>query len=153
MARESIFARKKRERGSNWVNEIKPDELIKMAENILSDISYGNLSSNEDKWYLVSEPVQNALIAFCTNRCNNLGYIVRCMDEYRNTQTAFFNNGDNAMYDVVWENVYNSYVFYATVKQLLEAYKVTKDPTCMINLYSLAANQKYKNLIMPNRFI
>ena len=151
MAKESIFARKKRENGANWVNEIKPDELIKMAEKILSDISYGNMSSNEDKWYLVSEPVQNALIAFCTNRYNNLGYIVRCMDEYRNTQAAFFNTGDNAMYDVVWENVYNSYVFYATAKQLLETYRVTYDPTCMIKLYSDAS--KYKNVIMPNRFI
>ena len=151
MAKESIFARKKRENGANWVNEIKPAELIKMSEKILSDISYGNMSSNEDKWYLVSEPVLNALIAFCTNRCNNLGYIVRCIDEYRNTQTAFFNNGDNAMYDVVWENVYNSYVFYATAKQLLETYRVTYDPTCMIKLYSDAS--KYKNVIMPNRFI
>lgn len=153
MARESIFARKKRERGTNWVNEVKPDELIKMAENIFSDISYGNLSSNEDKWYLVSEPIQNALIEFCKIRCGNLGYIVRCMDEYRNTQTAFFNGGDNAINNVIWENVYNCYVFYDTARQYLEMYKMTHDPTCMINLYLLASNQKFKNLICPNRFI
>ena len=59
-----------------------------------------------------------------------------------NAISLFFNSGDNAIYNVVWENVYNSYVFYATAKQLLEAYRVTHDPTCMINLYALAANQK-----------
>lgn len=153
MARENVFQKKRKERGSNWVNEIKPDELIRMSENILTDISYGNLSSNEDKWNLVSEPVQDALISFCTNRRNNLSYVVKCMDEYRNTQTALFNGGDNALYSAIWYNVYNSYVLYASLVQLLESYKATKDPTCMINLYSLVSNQKYKNLIIPNRFI
>lgn len=84
MAKESIFARKKREMGTNWVNEIHPDKLFNMCENIFNDIAYGNLTSNEDKWYLVSEPVLDTLINFCEYRLANVKYAYICEDFMRN---------------------------------------------------------------------
>lgn len=152
MARESIFARKKRERGSNWVNEIRPDELTKMCENILNDIAYGNLSSNEDKWYLVSDPVINSLINFCNMRYFALEYVNRCIELYRNSQANLVaNGGDNTMYAAVYENINTCYLFYGRVLGYLKSYYITKDPTCMINLYSDCA--EHRNWINPNRFI
>lgn len=162
MARESIFTRKRKERGKNWFNELKPDELIRMSENILTDLSYGNLSNN-DKWDLVQESVLDGLIAFCKARVRNIEYPVRCMDFYRQQQ-AMLNGGDNVIYSPIWENMLGCYRFYSSVLGYLEAYKASgkavdaqgnfigyNDRTCMINIISLCANNK--NLISPNRFL
>ena len=156
MARQTVFQRWKSERGQDWPNKLNPDEIIRMSENILQDIAYGRLYSNEDKWFLVSEPVINALISFCDSRCRNLEYLVRCMQQYRDIQTQYFNNGDNAVYSYMWENVSGSYALYSNIKYYLEQYKLTGDPTCMIGLYSLFDESKHKgakNLIFPNRYI
>lgn len=150
MARESIFARKRKERGKEWYNELKPDELIRMSENILTDIAYGNLSSVQDKWDLVNDCVIESLIAFCSTRCNNLAYICRCMKFYRDCQSNL-GGGDNILYANNWDNIYNSYQLYHYLCEYLTQYKRDKAATLMVNVYSLCAN--FKNYINPNRFL
>lgn len=156
MARETSLSRKRRENGKNWVNTTKPDELVRMAENILTDIAYGNVNSVEDKWDLVSPPVLNALNVFCTNRYNNLNYITRCIESVRLYNAAFSETGlDNAMYAVIYENINRSCELYANIITLVQGYMYTQDPTCMLKLYSLFddAHKSNRNLIQPNRFI
>jgi len=147
MARESVFSRKRKEKGKDWLKVTNPNELIKMSESILSDIAYGNLSSNEDKWTMVDPIVQNAILSFASERVKNLYYLANSMHEHRAKSTE----QENVLNSVLFENIMKSYDAYNCVVSCLNGYLQTQNPTYMINMY--AKLSELKNYICPGRFI
>jgi hypothetical protein len=147
MARDSIFTRKRKEKGKEWLKVTNPNELIKMSENILSDIAYGNLSSDEDKWNLVDPVVLQSLLEFCKTRAQNLYYIAIAMQKYRDTAEE----ADNASHSIIFDNTCKSLEIYNTCLTCIDGYMKTGDKSYMINLYARLG--ELKNYINPSKFI
>jgi hypothetical protein len=147
MARESIFARKRKEKGKEWLKVTNPNELLRMSENILSDIAYGNLSSTEDKWTIVDPLVLQSLLEYCNTRAQNLYYIAMAMQKYRETASE----ADNVSHSVLFDNVCKSLELYNTCLTCIDGYIKSQDKSFMINLYARLA--ELKNFISPTKFI
>lgn len=157
MAQETFFMRQKRERGTNWVNEIKPNDLFKNCEKILTDVAYGKINDNDNLYYLYSDIVVLKLIEFCEWRLSTFDYIMGIIDEKRNavnmTDTAYaeYLAAQNIKTANVYVNIHNCWYFYTMIRKNLKDFYDTKDSTFMIVFSNLC--NKYSNWICPNRFM
>lgn len=150
MARESIFARKRKQLGHNWVAVSGPDDLANMVEQILVDISYGNLSSPEDKWTLIEKNLLDQVELFCARREKKYLLMARS-----NGMGMFFASGEDwVTYYGMFMNFMQAYWLYADLHNCIVGHKASGgDPTYMRHFYAILASREFKPFIRPNSLI
>ena len=151
MARESIFARKKREKGTDWHRQLTEDELFKISESILNDIAYGNMDSPEDKQYLMSIEISRSLYKFCYLRWTSLEYIVKGLNAYRNNMSFIGNEADNAENFEKYTVLVKCEEFYKNILIIINSYWQSYDQSYIESMIALCKSNR--GVISPNRII
>lgn len=156
MARETALSRMRREQGPNWTEKASIDCITKQADKILTDLSFGNIVSEDDMADFKSYAVMYSLGIFCLNRYHNLYYILNCIEAVRRGNAAFTATGaDNSLYYIIYSNIENSCNLYASIVNIIHNYIATQDPTCIVKLFTLfdEKHRGNRNLINPSKFI
>ena len=151
MARESIFARKKREKGTNWHRQLASNDLFKMSESILNDMAYSNMDNPEDKQYLYTVEIMESLWNFCNLRYSTLNYIHDGLVRLRTDNAYVGNLGDNVQFFNVFNNIEVSTGLYNALRFDAQQYLQTYIQSYVDHMIELC--KQYRNYIAPNRFI
>lgn len=149
MARESIFAKKRKQLGHNWVQVSKPNDLASMVEQILVDISYGNLCSPEDKWTLIEHNLIEQISAFCFRRMT----AYKLMAKSNGLGMFFASETEWERYYCMFMNFMQAAWLYTDLYNCVSGYMMTQDPTYMRHFYAVLSDSNYKAFIKPNNLI
>lgn len=151
MARETVFQKQRREKGTNWANELKPTDMYRLAPQILYDIANNSYTSNEDKWTLATVGVLNALVSYTKTKELNLFFILEGLKRNVTAYNAFGDTGLVNQQAVLLQNVEKSYELYHYIAPLFEQFMYTMNPVCMTS--AIIRISQDKNYISPNNFI